>query len=108
MVFISFRRPTTAMELLDNAKLIKMNGEQVSATDELMDHVIGFYFSAFWCPPCRQFTPLLADTYKELRKRGSKFQIVFLSSDKSEDEMMQYFNNCHGDWLAVACGQPIM
>jgi len=25
--------------------------------------VIGLYFSADWCPPCRHFTPLLTNLY---------------------------------------------
>ena len=25
--------------------------------------VIGVYYSAHWCPPCRQFTPQLAEIY---------------------------------------------
>jgi thiol-disulfide isomerase/thioredoxin len=29
--------------------------------------VIGLYFSAHWCPPCRGFTPHLAETYDAIR-----------------------------------------
>ena len=103
MIHISFR----TMELLKDAKLIKKNGEEISPKDELKDNIVGLYFSASWCPPCRQFTPVLANTHEELRRRGSKFHIVFLSSDKTQDEMMRYFYECHGDWLATAFGQPI-
>ena len=96
------------MELLKDTKLIKNNGKEVVPLDELKDNVVGLYFSAAWCSPCRQFTPLLAKTYAELRKRGTKFQVVFLSSDSNEEEMMQYFSECHGNWLAAAFGQPIV
>merc|ERR1712232_1315373 len=41
---------------------------------------IGLYFSAHWCPPCRAFTPKLAQWYKEGRK--DKMEIIFVSSDK--------------------------
>ena len=34
-------------------------------TEELLkDKVVGIYFSAHWCPPCRSFTPELIKTYK--------------------------------------------
>ena len=28
--------------------------------------VVGLYFSAHWCPPCRGFTPKLAEAYKAI------------------------------------------
>merc|ERR1719495_1556006 len=41
---------------------------------------LGLYFSAHWCPPCRGFTPKLAETYKKLKEQGQNFEIVFVSS----------------------------
>ena len=52
--------------------------------------VLGIYFSASWCPACRQTTPLIANAYKTLRARGAKFQIVFVSQDGSDTEFDQY------------------
>ena len=52
--------------------------------------VLGFYFSASWCPACRQTTPLIASAYKALRSRGCAFQVVFISQDGSEAEFDQY------------------
>jgi thiol-disulfide isomerase/thioredoxin len=37
--------------------------------------VYGIYFSAHWCPPCRQFTPRLAQTYNALRAAGRDFEV---------------------------------
>lgn len=42
------------------------------------------YFSAHWCPPCRQFTPMLISFYKQLRLQRGDFEIVFMSRDKDE------------------------
>ena len=32
--------------------------------------VLALYFSAHWCPPCRQFTPLLARAYSQAKQAG--------------------------------------
>lgn len=63
------------------------------------DGVVGLYFSAHWCPPCRSFTPKLAALYNELNEAGKPFEIVFLSSDHTEEG----FNDYHASmpWLAL-------
>lgn len=59
---------------------------------------VGFYFSAHWCPPCRSFTPKLAEFYKKLHTEKN-FEIVFVSSDKSKDEFDKYYEEM--PWLAL-------
>ena len=54
--------------------------------------LIGLYFSAQWCPPCRQFSPLLSEFAK---KNQQKFSVVFISLDKSEQEMKAFLQNKH-------------
>ena len=46
--------------------------------------MVGLYFSAHWCPPCRGFTPRLAKEYERMKGEGKKIEIVFISSDKSK------------------------
>jgi nucleoredoxin len=55
--------------------------------------VVGFYFSAHWCGPCRQFTPVLAKAYEKFRSDGKKFEIVFCSSDEDAAAFNSYFES---------------
>jgi nucleoredoxin len=54
------------------------------------DKILGLYFSAHWCPPCRNFTPVLANTYKNLQDQGKDFEVVFLSWDNDPNQYSQY------------------
>lgn len=57
-----------------------------------------FYFSAHWCPPCRDFTPKLAEWYtKDLKAKG--LEIVFVSADREESDFKDYFGEM--PWLAL-------
>uniref|UniRef100_A0A7S4P5Z5 Thioredoxin domain-containing protein n=1 Tax=Paramoeba aestuarina TaxID=180227 RepID=A0A7S4P5Z5_9EUKA len=61
--------------------------------------VVGLYFSAHWCPPCRGFTPVLAKEYEQMRKDGKKFEIVFVSSDKDQKSFDDYYDDM--PWCAL-------
>jgi len=58
---------------------------------------VGVYFSAHWCPPCRGFTPQLAQAYKD--KLKDCMEIVFVSHDRTEKEFGEYYNSM--PWCAV-------
>eukprot|EP00929_Paragymnodinium_shiwhaense_P025175 TRINITY_DN1528_c0_g1_i1.p1 TRINITY_DN1528_c0_g1~~TRINITY_DN1528_c0_g1_i1.p1 ORF type:complete len:263 (-),score=81.31 TRINITY_DN1528_c0_g1_i1:517-1305(-) len=95
---------------MDFAKAQKMTltnkaGGTVDAA-ELEGKVVAFYFSAHWCPPCRGFTPLLKQFYEQAQSQGRKFEIIFVSGDKSEQEGRDYFKNDHGDWLMLSFNDP--
>lgn len=61
---------------------------------------VGIYFSAHWCPPCRQFTPKLVDFYNKRKELGhDDFEIIFASSDKSQETFDEYFAEM--PWLAI-------
>lgn len=59
---------------------------------------IGIYFSAHWCPPCRGFTPKLAEAYKNALA-GKGMEIVFVSSDRCQADFDGYFKEM--PWLAL-------
>lgn len=61
------------------------------------DKPIGLYFSAHWCPPCRGFTPKLAEWYNAGLK--DKMEIVFCSSDQDQNAFDSYFAEM--PWLAL-------
>ena len=53
------------MDSLSTTNLIKSDGTSVPATSALEGKdIVLYYFSAHWCPPCRQFTPMLKDFYE--------------------------------------------
>ncbi|MDD7986457.1 thioredoxin-like domain-containing protein [Lentisphaera marina] len=47
------------------------------------------YYSASWCPPCRQFTPILNKYYLENRKKQN-FDVLLVCADRSEQAMLSY------------------
>jgi len=49
-------------------------------------------------PPCRQFTPKLAEFYKS-HAQAKNFEIVFLSSDRDEAAFKEYYGEM--PWLAL-------
>lgn len=53
--------------------------------------VVGLYFSAHWCPPCRQFTPFLNKVYEEMIVQHPEFELVFMSSDREPAAFAQYY-----------------
>ncbi|KAH8056012.1 hypothetical protein JL722_7839 [Aureococcus anophagefferens] len=59
------------------------------------------YFSAHWCPPCRQFTPQLVAFFSRLKAAHPAASLVFVSSDKSEHEFAEYFADMGDEWLAL-------
>ncbi len=83
---------------------LRTAGNKPILVDTLTDKVIGVYFSAHWCPPCRAFTPQLVKFYDALKAAGKPFEIVFVSSDNSKDAMYDYMKEASMNWMALPYG----
>lgn len=82
--------------------LLTKNGLQ--STSEVLSgkKAIALYFSGHWCPPCRRFTPQLAEWYKQdLKEKG--LEIVFVSSDRDQAAFDEYF--AEHPWVALPFDQ---
>ncbi|OQR82229.1 hypothetical protein THRCLA_11034, partial [Thraustotheca clavata] len=79
-------------ELLGN-ELISAQGKKIDTLTALeKKSIIGLYFSAHWCGPCRDFTPILSTLYEDLSEEHSDFEVILISSDRSQEEFDSYHN----------------
>ncbi len=60
---------------------------------------VAVYFGAHWAPPCRLFTPSLADVYSKINEKEKRFEVVFCSSDGNEAAFERNFAEM--PWTAV-------
>ena len=75
-------------------------GKTITTKEALAGKITAVYFSASWCGPCRNFTPVLARVYAEAKAKGLPFEVVFCSADHSEEEFDAYYGG-HHPWLAL-------
>ena len=88
---------SSGMAELLPSRILNNKGKSVSSS-ELAGKVVGFYFSAHWCPPCRAFTPSLVD-FRD--KNNDDFEVVFVSSDRSPDAQMSYMEEANMKWYTL-------
>ena len=72
---------------------------KVKKADLLSNELIGVYFSAHWCGPCRAFTPRLAQFYKNVNKDKKQIEIIFNSADQDLKSFNEYFVTM--PWIAT-------
>lgn len=94
------------MNYFSGQELLTSSGQTVLANHALGGKsVLALYFSAHWCPPCRQFTPVLREAF---RNSGTqKTGVVFVSSDRSPQDQLDYMRSDHGPWPAVRQGSSL-
>jgi thiol-disulfide isomerase/thioredoxin len=91
------------VDMLDGA-LFELVGHRLKpySVNKLNDKkYVVLYFSAQWCPACRVFTPRLKAFYENAREMHDNFEVIFISSDRSEQEMLTYIKNTEMPWPVV-------
>ena len=66
---------------------------------ETKPKLFAIYFSMHNCPPCRDFTPLLASIYEEVNEDEKVLEVVFFSGDKTQEDFDKYYDEM--PWLAL-------
>lgn len=69
---------------------------------ELVGKTILLYFSAQWCPPCREFLPKFIAIYDEIKAKDKAFEVIFISSDRDQFSFNDFFASM--PWLALPFG----
>ena len=83
-------------ELLPDT-LVAATGHKTSR-EALANKLIGLYFSASWCPPCRSFTPKLIQ-FRDAH--ASQFEVLLVGWDRSAREQMAYVTTHGMPWPAL-------
>ena len=89
-------------KLLQPGALIDKNGSRYNHASLQDKKAFVLYFSAHWCPPCRQFTPILTEQFRMYEQRSNKVMVIFVSGDRSLPEQLEYMQT-QGNWPAVPC-----
>ncbi|KAI6176228.1 Antioxidant, AhpC/TSA family [Aphelenchoides bicaudatus] len=105
-LFSTHRNSSKMAELLKGVDIVLSDGRTVKAEEHLKGKVVALYFSAGWCPPCRAFTPKLKAFYEKLAAAGKNFEVIFISRDRAEEDLKEYYQDHHGKWTYLPFGSP--
>ncbi|WDE99287.1 thioredoxin-like domain-containing protein [Lentisphaera profundi] len=81
------------------SSVVNKQGKPVAKHNMEKRGYIMVYYSASWCPPCRQFTPVLNKYYLENRVKKN-FDVLLVGADRSEKAMLSYMS--HMSFNAIA------
>eukprot|EP00286_Rhodomonas_abbreviata_P020042 CAMPEP_0181296072 /NCGR_PEP_ID=MMETSP1101-20121128/4496_1 /TAXON_ID=46948 /ORGANISM="Rhodomonas abbreviata, Strain Caron Lab Isolate" /LENGTH=196 /DNA_ID=CAMNT_0023400887 /DNA_START=478 /DNA_END=1065 /DNA_ORIENTATION=+ len=65
-------------------------GASVAPANLPTSGVVGIFFCAHWCPPCKRFMPSLLEAYDSVRAAGKEFEVVMLPADRNETEFREH------------------
>jgi len=100
---LRLRGGSSAIDSLLGSKFLATDGKTEVGLEVLGDaDLVGIYFSAHWCGPCRGFTPKLVTFAEMLKEEGVNFPILFASSDRDAKGFDEYFATM--PWLAFPFG----
>lgn len=82
-------------------KLVDAAGVALPASNKPAPYYV-VYYAADWCGFCTKFTPTLAKFHDEVKAKHPEVKFVYLSSDRSAEEMAKSYQKSKMPWPAVA------
>ena len=67
--------------------------------------VVCYYFSANWCPPCKNFCKALKKFYEKINSENKRFEVIFVSCDSDNSQFEKSFETM--PWLALDYDDPM-
>lgn len=100
-------QPEKELFLHFGKRIININNEEqdLDVNTFLKQNVIGILFTGSWVPPARQFMADLEALYKEVNAEEKVFEIVQISSEKSEKDFKEQMTE-NRNWLYVPFNDP--
>ena len=96
--------PENAISKALEGDLVTLDGKKLRKFDTAAlggKKYFAVYRSASWCGPCRKFTPDFVSWYKSKSSKHDLFEVIFVSSDQSEEEMEGYMIEDKMPWPAL-------
>lgn len=92
--------PLKLAQLINQGPYVDCDNLEVFKSVKDKTSLIGVYFSASWCPPCRLFTPLLIDAYTSIRRThgDDALEIILVPRDRAQTEWQGYLRTM--PWLS--------
>lgn len=109
MVFAAVLAPATDLEqpllgqhlkdlvVLQEDQFVPVKSSQLHKAQYLV-----LYFGAGWCPDCRRFSPALVAAYDHQDPQNGQFEVLFITRDKSEQDMLKFMRLEKMKWPALA------
>lgn len=64
------------------------------------------YYGAYWCGPCRRFSPSLVEAYHRLKAIApDRFEVIFVSSDHDDYHQLTYAKEVSMPWPILKLSQ---
>lgn len=92
------------MEWLSTTKFINKQSDFIQDDHFKDTTVFALFFSALF-DEREDILDTLKQMYTKLRSRRLPVEIIFISMDESEEEMLDAFKS-HGDWIAIKYKEP--
>jgi nucleoredoxin len=80
---------------------LRTAGNEVVERASLDGKIVGLYFSASWCPPCRNFTPALV---KLRDANADNFEVVLVGFDRGAPAHWKYMSDYKMNFLSMVPG----